>query len=183
MSKIKEYSYKLTGNSALLMQNVHSMNKSRPKKISHADWERTDEFFQSKMYLEGKQIAFPPRVMKRLLIEAAKKAYTILGLKNGKASYKQLIESLVFIPEATRTNKKIEDCEYDEQFVTVSSSKVLRVRPRIEGWTAKLNIMVLDPSLLPLDILDEIVEFAGAFLGLGDYRPDYGRFSVKRVNK
>ncbi len=182
MAKIKNYTYKLTGNGALLMQNVHSMNNKRPKKVSHEEWERDESFLKSKCYLAQDEttIAFPPRVMKRLLVESAKKAYTILGLKNGKASYKGIIESLVFVSEPARTNKKISDIELDEQFVTVSNSKVLRVRPRIDNWTANFELTVLDPSLLPEDILDELVSFAGQFLGIGDYRPDYGRFSAKR---
>lgn len=66
----------------------------------------------------------------------------------------------------------------------VGTSKHVRVRPRFENWTASGTLTVVDPTITK-DMLQTILTFAGAFCGIGDWRPSsptpgqFGRFTAE----
>jgi hypothetical protein len=71
----------------------------------------------------------------------------------------------------------------------IGASKHIRVRPRFDTWSAAGTITVLDETITQ-GILQQILEQAGMFCGLGDWRPSspskpgsWGRFraEVKRL--
>jgi hypothetical protein len=61
--------------------------------------------------------------------------------------------------------------------VKVGQARVMRTRPMFSEWSADADAEV-DPGLLNLDALQAIADKAGAMVGIGDYRPRYGRFTV-----
>lgn len=67
----------------------------------------------------------------------------------------------------------------DQQRVTVQRNGVTRVRPAfLAGWRATLDLQVLTPEYIaPADLLYVLTE-AGRLIGVGDFRPTYGRFQV-----
>jgi len=68
--------------------------------------------------------------------------------------------------------------------VTIGKSRHIRVRPYISVWSADFVLDVWDPSLTQ-KILTNVWETAGAFKGIGDFRPGspksgrYGTFTVE----
>lgn len=59
--------------------------------------------------------------------------------------------------------------------VGIGSSRTMRTRPVFEEW--KLEVVVeVDLTQLDPDKVTELVEQAGRYQGIGDYRPLYGRF-------
>lgn len=65
----------------------------------------------------------------------------------------------------------------------VGDSKHVRVRPRFDAWSVSGTITVLDETITT-EILVRILTHAGAYAGLGDWRPSspkspgpYGRFT------
>lgn len=66
----------------------------------------------------------------------------------------------------------------------VGTSKHVRVRPRFEGWSASGTLTVVDPTITK-EMLQTILTFAGAFCGIGDWRPSsptpgqFGRFTAQ----
>ncbi len=66
----------------------------------------------------------------------------------------------------------------DFRAVRVKQSKVMRSRPIFRQWGATVRIDV-DTDILTMDEAMQAVEIAGMRVGLGDYRPRYGRFSVE----
>lgn len=69
----------------------------------------------------------------------------------------------------------------DKARVTVQRNGVTRMRPAfLAGWRATFLVAVLLPEYItPADLNDVLVN-AGRLVGLGDFRPTYGRFAVKR---
>lgn len=67
----------------------------------------------------------------------------------------------------------------DRQRVTVQRAAVTRERPAFyAGWTATVQLAVLTPEYIsPSDLLD-VLSKAGQLVGVADFRPTYGRFSV-----
>lgn len=62
--------------------------------------------------------------------------------------------------------------------VRVQSSRIMRCRPIFRGWKVKATGM-LDTTILDPADLDRIAQTAGMLIGLGDWRPRYGRFTVE----
>jgi hypothetical protein len=78
----------------------------------------------------------------------------------------------------------IDELWQDKQFrlrvpVTVNGgSRTMRTRPRFPVWRVHLEVEFV-PGLLDRAEVIEIFQIGGFRFGLGDGRPDYGRFSVK----
>lgn len=67
----------------------------------------------------------------------------------------------------------------DKRRVTVMRAGITRVRPAMEkGWACTLTLSILTPEYIsPMD-LNETIQQAGRLVGVGDFRPSYGRFAV-----
>lgn len=76
----------------------------------------------------------------------------------------------------------VETWEYeDAQGVSVNNARVTRVRPAFRaGWEATIDLMVALPQYIGRDLLHDVLVDAGRLVGVGDFRPTYGRFSVVR---
>lgn len=66
----------------------------------------------------------------------------------------------------------------------IGASKHIRVRPRFEQWSATGELAVIDDQITA-SVLSDILEMAGTYKGLGDWRPSsktpgtYGMFSAQ----
>lgn len=70
----------------------------------------------------------------------------------------------------------------DENFrhhssVKVGTSRTTRCRPHFRSWTVDANGIV-DTSILDVEELRQIADIAGSIIGLGDWRPRFGRFTA-----
>lgn len=65
----------------------------------------------------------------------------------------------------------------DSRTVGVKQNKVLRTRPRFDEWKCEFVVEYL-PDLVNLKDLQKWITTAGQIVGIGDYRPRFGRFSV-----
>jgi|GEM_PF-3181507 hypothetical protein len=61
-------------------------------------------------------------------------------------------------------------------------SKVYRIRPSLESWNGTFLMTVIDARLTP-QILRTIVSYAGLYRGLGDWRPNHGRFELEHLGE
>lgn len=69
----------------------------------------------------------------------------------------------------------------DRRRVTVQRAGVTRERPAFNaGWTAEVSLMVLLPQYIDPRLLNRTLTDAGRLVGVGDFRPTFGRFSVTR---
>jgi hypothetical protein len=64
--------------------------------------------------------------------------------------------------------------------VRIGTNRVMRTRPRFDNWTATLSLDFL-PSLLNEDDVHSFLTTAGNQIGIGDWRPRFGRFSHEKV--
>lgn len=68
----------------------------------------------------------------------------------------------------------------DRRRVTVQRAGVTRERPALlAGWTASIVLQVLLPEYIGPEFLHDIVIDAGRLVGVGDFRPTFGRFHVE----
>jgi hypothetical protein len=99
------------------------------------------------------------------------------GTMKSRLTHISCVEELVPLVHA-KTGEPIRDYIIDQRPVVVQKSRIIRARPLINDWSATFTIQY-DPQLVaePLIIL-EILSDAGRRIGVGDYRPRFGRFSV-----
>lgn len=74
----------------------------------------------------------------------------------------------------------VSDADYiDRRRVLIQRSAITRERPALkEGWQATIDLMVLLPEYIDQTTLIDVLSSAGRLIGVGDFRPTYGRFSV-----
>jgi hypothetical protein len=74
----------------------------------------------------------------------------------------------------------VEDADYiDRRRVLIQRNAITRERPALrEGWEATIELMVLVPEYIDRTTLLEVIGNAGRLIGIGDFRPTYGRFAV-----
>lgn len=94
----------------------------------------------------------------------------------GRKTFKDAIKSGVFVDPLLIPHAKT-DWAVDKQSVVIQRARVLRCRPRFDQWELIFQIILRDERLQPL-IVKEILESAGKFVGIGDYRPRYGLFEI-----
>ena len=65
--------------------------------------------------------------------------------------------------------------------VQVQRNGITRVRPALKtGWQASFLFLVNLPEYLPQELFLGMATDAGRLIGVGDFRPSYGRFQVVR---
>lgn len=63
--------------------------------------------------------------------------------------------------------------------VTVQRAGINRTRPAMkQGWRAEFSLQILLPEYIDPVLLREVIDTSGRLIGLGDFRPTYGRFVV-----
>jgi hypothetical protein len=69
----------------------------------------------------------------------------------------------------------------DKRRVKVQQSAITRARPAMDiGWKLDLNIQVLLPEYIAPELLNEVIQSAGRLIGIGDFRPSFGRFLLTK---
>jgi len=94
----------------------------------------------------------------------------------GRKTYKDLFKAGVFVSPNMIPHKK-QKYEIDKRPVTVNRSKIWRCRPRFDKWELSFQVVILDDRIDPL-VAKEVLENAGRYHGIGDYRPRFGLFEV-----
>lgn len=72
----------------------------------------------------------------------------------------------------------------DRRRVVIQRNGVTRVRPAMRmGWKASMNFLINLPEYIDQAFLLEVLGMAGKLIGVGDFRPTYGRFDVTNFKK
>lgn len=67
----------------------------------------------------------------------------------------------------------------DQRRVQVQRNGITRMRPAmLAGWRAEAELQVLLPEYITPQLLNDITSRAGRLIGVGDFRPTYGRFQI-----
>lgn len=72
------------------------------------------------------------------------------------------------------------DWDYlDERRVVVQRNAITRQRPAFNaGWKAEMQFVVNLPEYVSPHFFQEVLTLAGRAIGVGDFRPTYGRFQI-----
>jgi F420-dependent methylenetetrahydromethanopterin dehydrogenase len=182
VEKKRVFEVEIEGVRPLLMHSPASLSpesKGRSKLRPAPEEEAEDALYKDK---EGR-IVVPARCILGALREAAKD-FPMAG--KGKKSYKSYVAAGILIepediPLITEGVEPEEAWEVDLKPVVVGKARIMRARPRFDRWGLKFTLYINDPMLDP-EVIKKILEAAGQYQGLLDYRPTYGLFRVKGFN-
>ena len=97
----------------------------------------------------------------------------------GKKTYRDIIKGLVLIdPELIPHNQM--KYRIDARPARIQRARVIRHRPHLPEWALSFRMTCLEGDLLPVEVLNAILVKTGQAVGIGDYRPRFGRFVVSK---
>lgn len=137
---------------------------------------------------EAGEVFIPPMAFKNCLSDAAK-FLSIQIPGKGKSTYTKHIEAGVLVTDALVLPVKKEDVKGEWLFVPSDGTRgggrrVEKCFPIIHQWGGEVTFYILDETVTE-DVFKNILEQAGAFIGIGRFRPRnngfYGRFKVEKV--
>ncbi len=160
--------------------------KAAAKKGSAA---KKSDNVESYVYRDAEDfICMPGEYLRQSIIMAAKFRQDPRSPRKSAADlFKAAIISMTPLARlATLADDEVATWDYLHQCrVTVQRNGITRVRPAfLKGWSCAFDLMVNVPQYICEATLNEVVVDAGRLVGVGDFRPSYGRFQVvsfKRV--
>lgn len=182
--------YKLISSAPLLMHNgqtadplnkwARALKKITPKRVkTDADHEELARIeFMAGLYMSPEGPCIPSFVFDSMLVNAAKKS------KEGT-----LAKSSAFCLNHARLDyegpREADTLWQEESFrfsaiVRVGTARVSRMRPKFDNWSCIMEVNV-ETTLINPGRVDEWMQVAGTQIGLGDWRPQHGRFTAKRL--
>lgn len=137
------------------------------------------EFLAGLYVTSGVGVSLPAENVERMLIEAAKKS------RSGKtaAAGMYVAEDAKLIFEGPQDPAAMWECGLfsHRKAARVGQARVMRTRPIFQKWEAGVAVSFDDEIISLQDIVDWVA-IAGRYIGFGDWRPRFGRFSSEVVN-
>ncbi len=165
-----EIKISVKGTSSLLLHKfvVEDSKISKKKKKVYVPEEEAEKVCYR---TEDGQIYIPSTHFKGCMIKSA-----VDFIYSGRKTYKEYIKSGIFFKE-----KEIiltpQEYSISNLPVFISRARIMRSGPEFKECECTFTIEVINEDL-DKSILKEILESAGKFQGVGDFRPEYGRFKV-----
>jgi len=181
--------YTIKGVSPLMCHNGQLANPFNPivkemKKITSKRKKTDDDLneladleWMGGLYVNDDGIpCIPSNLLKATLVNSAKKS------RLGKQFTAGLFISDSPVIQHTGQERTVEELRTDpkhrdQRMVKVQTSKLLRTRPIFPDWKLTFEVAYMPDQIDERD-LDQAMETAGYIIGLGDYRPEFGRFEV-----
>lgn len=191
MKEIVKFKFALKGISPLLMHNsqladpinpfivkMRTVHNKMAKKRTDADYENLRRWeWEGGLYLDAdRRIVIPSNNIEALLVDsfAAER-------KRGAAQSGILCEADAF-PLQYDGPKDIDALYQKREFVfrcpaKNGTSTVMRTRPRFNTWSLEGEITVVTEVVNPGEVRERM-EYGGRRLGIGDWTPKHGRFTL-----
>lgn len=146
--------------------------------------EKKSDNLESYVYrCEDGTLGVPAACFRAALVNAAKSKS---DPRSPRKSARDLINAVVLVtPNLASLGKNITKWDYeDTRRVLVQRNAVARTRPAMRsGWKLTYHVTILDSSYVDRVFLQDLIQSAGGFVGLCDYRPQYGRFAMVGFKK
>jgi hypothetical protein len=157
-----------------ITQDLARVTAKRPRttadleEISRREW-------HGSLWLDHERPCIPPEALEASFTEAAR---TRRRGRQARAGFLVTEPALLEYPGP----QTVEQLWQDDRFrlrhaVRIGQARMMRTRPRFSRWTAEFNATFLTSLLSRTEIL-EFFAIAGFSIGIGDWRPKYGRFEV-----
>lgn len=167
----------ITGSSDLLFHrwNCEAVD-AKAKAAKNSKAKKTDDIESYMWRDEAGMICLPGEYLRQSIITAAKfRQDPRSPRKSAMDLFKAGVVSLTNLASLGAT----EPDYLDTRRVMVQRQGVNRTRPAMRiGWKADFELQVLTPEYIDQHLLLEVISMAGRLIGVGDFRPTFGRFNV-----
>lgn len=183
----KEYQVIIKGTSMLFNKMPDlSIGKGESKGQEKLDpLERERMFWREKLYFDDQDNVYMPGENLHQMMKDAAKYWGMKIAGSANKTYTDVVDKGMIIDNCYMGMKK------DSPLFTglgkmvngnpskgkKSGAKVYKIRPLLMNWSMDFHIHSFDARLTK-PILKTIMTYAGTFVGMGDWRPTYGRFEV-----
>ena len=156
-------------------RDVAIEGKSKKRTGAMAETEIEDKLYQD----EKGKTQLPATYLRNSIVEASKQ-FKIVG--KGKSTYSKLVASTVDI-EPFYIELKADKFEIFRISAVnpMTKGRMMTERPKYNKWSASFEIVLNDESV-PVEVINEILEHAGKYVGIGDWRPQtkgmFGKFMI-----
>ncbi len=181
--------FKAVSNVPMLMHSATTVDPLHPltrelKKVSakrkkvdadHEEMARIE--FIAGLYFDEELGPFIPAAnIDSMMVEAAKK------LRLGK-QFSASVFTVNDVPLKYDGPRTVEELYADDRFkhrcmVRVTTNRIMRTRPQFYNWELSVPIMLIEGAEIDKAQIIEVAEIAAERIGLGDWRPRFGRFTV-----
>ena len=157
---------------------IEGKSKKRTGAIAELD-------IEDKLYLdEDRKTQLPSVYLKNSITEAGKQ-FRIPG--KGKSTYSKIVASTVDIePFYIKLDAKNFEVFRISAVNPMTKGRMMTERPKYSKWKASFQIVLNDPAV-PISVINEILEHAGKYVGVGDWRPEkkgmFGKFMITEFKK
>lgn len=168
---------KIKGIKPLLMHSTAAMLVPKSKKVKSSEHNPVEDAKLCLYFNEAGKIAVPSMA----ILSAMRKAAT--NLKKGGAGKKTLkdfvFSGLQISPEMIELTPQ--KYTVDIQMVVVQRSRIPRARPLFKNWHVSFKIEIVDEQTWDAGTVRQVLEEAGKYQGILDFRPLYGTFEVESM--
>ena len=165
-----------------LVRRIKEITSKGSKKLTESDYEERDrlEWDAGLYWDEADGVIVPSDNIERCIQLGAQKS------RIGKDVQAAVFCSAPHVPVTYSGPKDKDKMFADPRFtlrkgVAVQKARIIRIRPMIPtGWTLTFDVEFDDSIVNPKNLL-KVMNDAGSLVGLGDWRPKFGRFLVEEV--
>lgn len=179
---MERISVRIKGSRPLLMNSCQQMvierESEKAKKRGREELTPTEEAERC-LYKDNNGEIYVPSLSLLAAMRAAGVNRLVPG--KGKKTYKNYIFSGVRV-EPDNIPLQTPGWKPDLKPVTINRARIIRSRPRFDDWVLEFEMQIVDPIITKAD-LKEILNEAGKYNGLCDFRPLYGLFEVERFEE
>lgn len=130
---------------------------------------------ESVLYKDAEGIICIPHLTMLGTLREAAKEHKAPG--KGRRSLSRFILSGVRVhPEMIPLNPQ--EWTVDARPVVVQRSRIMRWRPRFDNWSLSFDLEIVDPATITPVALRNVLDDAGRFVGICDFRPLFGTFTI-----
>jgi hypothetical protein len=175
MAGSETYFVKIVGVKPLLMHAPTGLgDKPQRRRGEHLDPKTEAELA---LYKDAQGNIVIPAVNIKACIREAGRNYKVAGRRS---TFAAMIKAALDIKPYPYVPLIHNGWVVDIRPVVVQRSRILRARPRFDSWALEFQIVNSDPTVIHKDTLKRILVDAGRYYGLGDFRPEFGLFTVEK---
>ena len=176
MTAVETYKVRIQGTRPLLMHRPNGLGEGKTRRAQKHD---PEEEAAAAVYRDANGNIVVPALNILASLRKAASDFRVAG--KGKKTFKNYIYAGVQIepmeiPLQYEPNGD-KPWAVDVRPCVVQRSRIMRARPRFDKWALEFKIHIVDPVISP-DSLKAILEAAGRYVGLCDFRPLFGLFKV-----
>lgn len=169
----------LTGTSDLLLHRWNCEAVEEKSKAAKGSAAKKSDDIESYVYRdESGDICLPGEYLRQAMIMAAK--YRQDPRSPRKSAMDITKAGVVCLTNLASLGTKEWNYE-DKRRVVIQRAGINRTRPAMhKGWSATFELMAVLPEYIDSDLMLALINDAGRLVGVGDFRPTFGRFAVTK---